>query len=216
MAYKFPDGASFQFSTTFAAAKTISAFTNADPGVATSTAHGFVDDEELLLISSGWEDATDSVFRADQLSVDTLSLKGLDTTSTTFFPAGGGNGATLQKVSAWKVIPQVLTIATSGGDARRATISPLARRTPINVPLGLNPVDITLTIGHDASNTVYQEMLTITRALTKIAFKMVLADGSATYGYGNMVVGSMPNMQSGRENQATVSINLLGRDVAYA
>lgn len=214
MAYKFPDGASFQYSTTFAAAKTISGFTNANPGVATSTSHGYSDDDELLLIS-GWEDATDSVFRADQLTADTFSLKGLDTTSTTFFPAGAGAGSTVQKVSAWKVIPQVLTIATAGGDARRATISPLARRTPINVPLGLNPVDITLTLGHDASNTIYQEMLAISRALTNIAFKMVLADGSTTYGYGNMVVGSMPNLQSGRENQVQVAINLLGRDVAY-
>lgn len=215
MAYKFPDGASFQFSTTFAAAKTISAFTNANPGVATSTSHGFSDDDELLLVS-GWEDATDSVYRCDQLTADTFTLKNLDTTNTTFFPAGGGASSTVQKVSSWQVIPQVLSIATAGGDARRATISPLSRRTPINVPLGLNPIDITLTIGHDASNAVYQSMLAISRALTKVAFKLVLADGSTTYGYGNMVVGSMPSMQSGRENQATVAINLLGRDVAYA
>ena len=215
MAYKFPDGASFQFSTTFAAAKTISAFTNANPGVATSTSHGFSDDDELLLVR-GWEDATDSVYRCDQLTADTFTLKNLDTTNTTFFPAGAGASSTVQKVSSWQVIPQVLSIATAGGDARRATISPLSRRTPINVPLGLNPIDITLTIGHDASNAVYQTMLGISRALTKVAFKLVLADGSATYGYGNMVVGSMPSMQSGRENQATVAINLLGRDVAYA
>lgn len=215
MAYKFPDGASFQFSTTFAAAKTIASFTNANPGVATNVAHGFADDDELLLVSP-WEDGTDSVFRADQLSADTFSLKGLDTTNTTFFPAGNGAGSTVHKVSSWLTIPQVLTIATNGGDARKATISPLARRTPINVPLGLNPVDITLTIGHDASNATYQTMLGITRALTKIAFKMVQADGSASYGYGNMVVGSFPSMQSGRENQAQVSISLLGRDVAYA
>lgn len=215
MAYKFPDGASFQFSTTFAAAKTITAFTNANPGIATSVAHGFADDDELLLVSP-WEDATDSVFRADQLTADTLSLKGLDTTNLTFFPAGAAAGSTLQKISAWQTIPQVLTISTSGGDARRATISPLARRTPINVPLGLNPVDIELTIGHDASNATYQQMLAITRALTKIAFKMVLADGSATYGYGNMVVGSFPQLQSGQANQVTVGINLLGRDIAYS
>lgn len=215
MAYKFPDGASFQFSATFATAKTIATFTNANPGLATSVGHGYVDDDELLLVS-GWEDATDSVFRADQLSVDTFNLKGLDTTNTTFFPAGGGAASTVQKVSAWQTIPQVLTINTNGGDARRATISPLARRTPINVPLGLNPVDITLTIGHDASNAVYQTMLEITRALTKIAFKMTLADGSASYGYGNLVVGSFPQLQSGRENQAQVAINLLGRDVSYA
>ncbi len=214
MAYKFPDGASFQFSTTFAAAKTISGFTNANPGVATSTSHGYTDGNELLYVG-GWEDATDSVYRADQLTADTLSLLGLDTTSTTFFPTGAGVG-TLQAVSSWQTIPQILTINTSGGDARRATISPLARRTPINVPLGLNPVDIELVLGHDSSNSVYQQMLAITRALTKCAFKLVLADGTTTYGYGNMVVGSFPSLQSGRENQVTAAINLLGRSVEYA
>lgn len=216
MAYKFPDGASFQFSTTFATAVTVSAFTNANPGVATTgTAHGYTTGDELLLVSP-WEDATDSVFRANNLTATTLNLSGLDTTNLTFFPAGAAVGSTLQKISAWQTIPQVLTISTSGGDARRATISPLARRTPINVPLGLNPVDIELTIGHDASNATYQQMLAITRALTKIAFKMVLADGSSTYGYGNMVVGSFPQLQSGQANQVTVGINLLGRDIAYS
>lgn len=214
MAYKFPDGASFQYSTTFAAVKTATVFTNANPGVFTSVAHGFATNDELLLLSP-WEEATSSVFRATSLTADTLSLQGLDTTNTNFFPAGGGVGSTLQKISTWKAIPQVLTIGTSGGDARRATVSPLARRTPFNVPLGLNPVDINLTIGHDSSLAIYQEMLGISRALTPCAFKLVLADGSSTYGYGNMVVGTFPNLQSGRENQATVGINLLGRDVAY-
>lgn len=215
MAYKFPDGASFQYSITLAAAKTISAFTNANPGVATSVTHGYTTADELLLLSDAWEDATSSVFRATVLTVDTLNLQGLDTTSTTYFPVGGGVNGTLQKISTWKNVPQILTIGTSGGDARRATISPLSRRTPFNVPLGLNPVDITLTLGHDSSNAIYQEMLTISRALTKCAFKLVLADGSTTYGYGNMVVGTFPSIQTGRENQATVGINLLGRDVAY-
>lgn len=215
MAYKFPDGARMLYSKTFATPKAVTVFTNADPGVATIVGHGYADDDELLLVSP-WEDATDSVFRADQLSADTLSLVGLDTTDTVFYTPGGGVGSTVSKVSAWQEIPQVLTIATSGGDARRATIAPLARRTPINVPLGLNPVDITLTIGHDAGNAIFQEMLAITRALTKIAFKLVLADGSATYGYGNMVTGSFPQLQNGQANQVTVGINLLGRDVAYS
>jgi len=214
MAYKFPDGASFQFSTTFASAITIATFTNANPGVATSVGHGLADDDEVLFKGS-WEDATDSVFRADQLSADTFSLQSLNTTDTTLFPAGGGASSTVQKITNWKTIPQVLTVATAGGDARRVTISPLARRTPINVPIGLNPVDITLTLGHDASNAIYQEMLGISRALLPVAFRQLLADGSVSYGYGNMVTATMPNLQSGRENQVQVAINLLGRDVAY-
>lgn len=215
MAYKFSDGSSFSFSTTFASAKTIATFTNANPGVATSTSHGYVDDEELLLIADGWEDATDSVYRVNQLTADTFSLLTLDTSNTIYFPAGGGANATVQKVSSWVEIPQILAYSVGGGDARRATISPIKRRNPINVPLGLNPTDITITIGHDASNAAYQQMLAITRALTKCAFKLAMADGATVYGYGNMVVSSFPNLQGGRENQATVSINMLGREVAY-
>lgn len=214
MAIKFPDGASFQFSTTFASAKTVSIFSNANPGVATATAHGYSDNDEVLYVG-GWEDATDSVFRVNELTSDTLNLTGLDTSSTTLFPAGSGVG-TLQKISSWQTIPQIVSISTSGGDARRATVNLLARRTPLNIPIGLNPVDIELVLAHDGSNSVYQTMLGISRLLTKCALKLVLADGTATYGYGNMVVGAMPNLQSGRENQVTVGINLLGRNVEYA
>lgn len=214
MSYKFPDGAHFYFSSTFAAAKTISAFTNANPGVATSTSHGYADDDELLL-TSGWEDATDSVYRADQLTTDTLSLKGLDTSNTTFYTVGGGVGSTLQKISSWQEIPQVLTINTSGGGARKSTISPLSRRRPIEVAIGTEPVSIELGIGHDATNAIFQAMLAIAKALTKVAFKMVLADGSAVYGYGNMMTTSFPQLQAGQANQAKVTLSLLGQDVAY-
>lgn len=214
MAYNFPDGARILFSGTFATAKTVASFTNANPGVATSTTHGFVDGDELLLVTN-WEDATDSVYRADSLTADTLSLTGLDTSNTRFFPVGSGAGSTLQKVSSWVEIPQVLTIDTSGGDARLATISPLARRTPINVALGTNPVSVKLMIGHDPSNATFLQMLSISKALTKVAIKLVLADGATTYGYGNMMTQSFPKLQNGQTNQAEVSISLLGRDVAY-
>jgi len=89
MAYYFPEGSKFYFSNTFAAAKTISAITNASPALATSTAHGYVDGDEILL-TSGWEDATDTVFRIDQLTADTFELEGLNTTNTNFYPAGSG------------------------------------------------------------------------------------------------------------------------------
>ncbi|MBT9495374.1 MAG: phage tail protein, partial [Paucibacter sp.] len=68
MAYKFPEGGKFLFSNTFAAAKTLATISNANPAVAGSVAHGYVDADEIVL-TSGWEDATDSVFRVDQLTL---------------------------------------------------------------------------------------------------------------------------------------------------
>jgi len=103
MAYYFPEGSKFYFSKTFAAAKTISAITNASTAVATSTAHGYVDGDEILL-TSGWEDATDTVYRVDQLTADTFGVGGLNTTNTNFYPAGSGAGEA-RKASAAALFP---------------------------------------------------------------------------------------------------------------
>jgi len=91
MAYHFPAGTKAYYSTTFAAAKTVTGVTNASPAVATSVAHGYTDGDPLL-VSSGWQDASDTVFEADQLSADTFSLLGLDSTDTNVFASGTGTG----------------------------------------------------------------------------------------------------------------------------
>jgi hypothetical protein len=62
MALYFPEGSSQQFSQTFAAAKNITALSNANPAVATSVAHGYTTGDEIL-ITSGWEDVTDTVVK---------------------------------------------------------------------------------------------------------------------------------------------------------
>jgi len=213
MSYFFPEGSKFYFSTTFAAAKTISALTNADPAVATSTSHGYTDGDEILL-TSGWEDATDSVFKVDQLTADTFEIEGLNSVDTNFYAAGTGTGGA-KKISGWTEIPQVLTIATQGGDARFTTINPIARRNAINVPTGFNPTSINLTLGHDPANANFKAMLGISRALTKVAFKMVLSGGAVTYGYGYMSVSESPNLSVNQANTVACALSLLGRSISY-
>lgn len=214
MAYAFPEGAKFYFSTTLASAKTLATMSNASPTVAGSVAHGYVDNDEVLL-TSGWEDATDSVYKVDQLTVDTFSLLGLDTSNTGFFSSGGGANSTTQKLSSWQEIPQVLTIATQGGGPRFTTISPLAKRNAINVPTGFEATSITLTLGHDAANLTYQAMLAISRALSKCAFKLQLSGGAVTYGYGYMAVSEVPQLNVNQANQVQAAITLLGRAISY-
>lgn len=214
MAYYFPEGGKFYYSTTFAAAKTISALTNASPAVATSTAHGYSDGGEVLVLS-GWDDVNESVFKVDQLTADTFSLVDLNATDTNFFPAGTGIG-TAQLISAWTEIPQILTISNSGGDPKFATVSPLARRNSINIPIGFNPETLTIAMGHDPANVTYQAMLGIGRALTKCAFKQVVPGGLVTYGYGYMVASARATQASGQANQVSVALSILGRSISYA
>lgn len=212
MAFNFPEGARFQFSTTFASAKTITALTNANPAVATSTAHGYTTDDEILL-NSGWEDAKESIYKVTVIDANSFSIQGLDTTSTTFFPAGTGIG-TAQKLSAFSDIPQVLTISPSGGDPRYTDVQLLASRNSIKIPTGFNATTQTLTLAHDPANATYKTMVGISRTQTNVAFRVV-AGGGYEYGYGYMAVSEVASKQSNQVNSVQVAINYLGRSISY-
>ena len=214
MAFYFAEGSKFYISQTFATAKTVTGISNANPAVATATAHGYADDDEILL-SSGWGDATDSVYLADQLTADTFAVKGLNATDTTWFASGAGAGSA-QKISSWVEIPQVLNIAAQGGDARFTNVELLARRNSIAVPTGFNPTQLTLTLAHDPDLAGYQTMLDISRRLAKVAFKVVMAGGGTGYGYGHLTVSEMPAMQRNQVNSVQCGIAMLGRFITYA
>lgn len=213
MAYKFPEGGKFLVSSTFAAVKTLLTMSNADPTVAGCVGHGYVDGDELL-INSGWEDATSSIFRVKKLTNDTFQLLGLETGDVAMFPANGGDNTTVQKISNWFEVPQVLTIASSGGGPRTKSVSPVFRRNALKFTVGFEATDITLSLGHDASDANYQAMLKLSRKLARVAFKLQLADGAATYGYGNMAVGEMPEL-GGEVNTVPAVFNLQGRAISY-
>ena len=213
MALFFPEGSSQQFSQTFASAKTITALTNANPAVATSTAHGYSTGDEVL-VTSGWEDATDSVYKVETVDANSFKLLGLDTSNTGFFPAGTGTG-TAQKLSGWTAIPQVLTISGSGGDARFTDVQLLARRNSLKIPTGFNATSITLSLAHDASQPGYITMLGISRNLSKVAFKQVISGGAVTYGYGYMNVSEMPKLNSNQVNTVDAAMTVIGRSLSY-
>ena len=213
MAYTLPEGSSQQFSNTFAAAKTISALSNANPAVATCNAHNYVSGDELLF-NSGWEDATDTVYKIEVIDANSFKLIGLDSTSTSFFPAGTGIGTT-QKLSGWTAIPQVLTIGSSGGDAKFTDVNPLAKRNGIKIPTGFNATSITLSLGYDSANANYKTMVGISRTLSKVAFKQVLSGGSVQYGYGYLSVSEFPKLNNNQVNTVDAAMTFLGKALSY-
>jgi hypothetical protein len=213
MAYSLPEGSSQQFSNTLAAAKTITAITNANPAVATCTGHGYTTGDEIML-SSGWEDATDSVYKIESVDSNSFKILGLDSTNTSFFPAGSGGGSA-QKLSAWTAIPQVLTISASGGDARFTDVNPLAKRNGIRIPTGFNATSVTLSLGFDATTPAYKTMVGISRSLSKVAFKQVLSGGSVQYGWGYLNVSEFPKLNNNQVNTVDAALTFLGRTMSY-
>lgn len=214
MAFKTPEGMKLYFSSTFAAAKTLTAITNAAPPVGTCVTHGYVANDEVLL-GANWEGITDSVVRVTAPTADTVGLTGLDTSNVNFFAPGGGAGTTARKVSAWVEIPQVKEYNPSGGDPRFNTVKLLARRNASTFPTGgFDPVKVELKMVFDQSQANYLAMLAVSRNLTLVAYKQVLADGTATYGYGYLVVKETPVVE---DNTMVVSatFSALGQTLSY-
>jgi hypothetical protein len=209
----FAEGSSQQFSQTFAGAKTITALSNANPAVATSVAHGYTTGDEILL-TTGWEDLTDSVVKVTVLTADTFSLSGIDTSNVAFFPAGSGAG-TAQKISGWTAIPQVLTISGSGGDARFTDVQLLAKRNALKIPTGFNAVSVTMSLAHDPAQAGYITLQQISRNLSKVAFKQVISGGAVTYGYGYISVSEMPKLNNNQVNTVDAAMTVIGRAISY-
>lgn len=214
MSFSLPDGSKFFISTGVAAALTVSGLSNANPAVATSTAHGLLAGDEILLYS-GWEDANESVFRVASPAANTFAVSGLDTTDTQWFPAGTGTG-TAAKISGWQEIQQLTNVAASGGDAQFATVELLSRRNAIQIPTRFNATSLTLTMADDPNLAGYQALQSASRGLKQRAFKLLLAGGGTAYGFGYVALNEMPQLNKGQVNTVTASLSLTGRFIRYS
>lgn len=134
-------------------AKAISAITNANPAVATLEAsHGIIVGD-YFYVRSGWAQIDRRIFRASAVSTNDVTLEGLDTSSTSVFPAGLGVG-TVQEFTWATTLSQIEpTIQTSGGDIKTFDATFMESLIDQVVPGGFNAATWTVGYFSDASLT---------------------------------------------------------------
>lgn len=214
MGMSTPAGTGFYISSTFASAKTLTVVSNANPALATSVAHGYSDNDEVMFLS-GWDLANNSVFRVDQQSVDTFLIKGLNSTNTNSFSVGTGIGTT-QKISSWLEIPNVIGLSPSGGTPRFVDVRLIKSLQGIKLPDGFEGMSITFDIGFDMAASNWDTLLDISRTNTLVAYKSVKGNGQATYGYGYYAMGEAPQQAAGAVDKVQATFVALGRSISYA
>ncbi len=94
-----------------AAAKTITAITNASPGVATSASHGYSNGDFVFLTVSGMYQVNGKVVRVASVATDTFQLEGVDTTLFDTFSSG-----TAEKITFGTSITTATTVTGTGGN----------------------------------------------------------------------------------------------------
>lgn len=149
MAFRLPNGSTFDFAETYSDAVTITAISNANPAVASSVAHGFVAGD-IVVVSSGWVKLTGRAFKVGTVTTDTFQLLGVNTTSTQSYPAGTSAGSA-KSVDEWVNIPQITEVASSGGEQQFYQFGFLEEDEDRQIPTTKSPSTLTLTVADDPS-----------------------------------------------------------------
>lgn len=205
MAYNTLIGAQFFISTGLDAAKNVTAITNAAPPVFTSAAHGYNNGDELLNLNN-WDDFNESILRTSAVATNTFAVAGYDTSDANFYPPASAPG-TVQKISGWLSMGQVLGINASGGEASFEEIKPFDRRNGLRQFTGFSGASIEFTLGWDRSRTDQQALQTSSRVGGKRALKFILPGGVFAYAYGTVSASSLPGFESILKQKVVFTIN---------
>jgi hypothetical protein len=105
-------------------AKTITAITKANPGVASSTAHGFSNGDVVVLAIEGMTELDGLVVRVANVAANTFELEGIDTTNFGTFTSG-----TAKEVLTWLTVAEATQVNFGAGQAEQLEKTRLIDRT---------------------------------------------------------------------------------------
>lgn len=214
MAARLPDGAIVSLATTYGSPKTVSAITNANPGVASSTAHGFSNGAILSMVS-GWSNLNNRVVRVAGAATNAFNLDGLDTSLTTLYPAGSGAG-TATEITAFTQITQIMGFTTSGGDQQFTNFSFLEQDFETQIPTIRSAMSIAIDIADDPSLAGYAALKAAADARAVRALKIAMPDGSFILYQGYVSFNETPSVTKGAVMQVKATFSLQSRPVRYA
>lgn len=215
MAVYLPNGATIAIGSVYATAKNVTALTNATEAVATAEAsHGFIVGD-IGRIVSGWSKLDGRVTRIKTVSTNDLTYEGINTVDTTRYPAGTGIG-TLQEVSTFVQVTQVLEATTQGGDQQFTTYSFLEDSTERQIPTNKSAQSLSLTIADDVTLPHYAVLDAADEDRLPRVVRIALSGGSKLYYQAYVTLNKTPTLTKNEVMGLNVTISLVADPVRYA
>lgn len=212
-AISLPNGALISIASGYGSLLTVSAITNANPAVATSTAHGLVNGD-FVEVNSGWSRLTDKVVRVSGVTANTFNLEGIDTTLTSIYPIGGGAGA-VRKVTGYTQLSQILSSASDGGEQQFITYQFLESDAEKKIPTFKSASGLTFSVADDATQAGYILAAVANDDRLKRAVKATLPSGSVISYNAFISLNKTPSMTVNEIMAVEVTMSLLAEAVRY-
>lgn len=208
-----PTGTTFAVATMFAAAKTISAISNAAEAVVSSTAHGLLAGD-VVEVTSGWGRLNRRVFEVKSATTDAFVIA-VDTQSQNFYPVGSSAGS-VRKVQTWTQISQITGASSSGGDPKTVDYKYVESDVSYSINDGFNATQYTLTIDADAIGTPgFDALKQLTDVQTDTVLRMLSRSGARLYMPSTVALNDVPSLNDGQINTVSAVFNGNNRPIRY-
>ena len=214
MSVTLPNGALVYIASGYNAKKTMSALTNANPGVATlEAAHG-IETGEYLEVTSGWSRLTDKIVKAGTVATDDVPLAGVDTSLTSIYPAGGGIGS-VREITGWTQLSQILSSSSSGGEQQFLEYQFLEADAQKRIPTFKNASGLTFSIADDPTLLGFQLASTANDDRLARAVRVVLPNGAEILYNAYISLNKTPSLTVNEIMACEVTLSLLAEPVRY-
>jgi hypothetical protein len=213
MSASFPNGTVFAIGSAYGSDVTISAVSNANPGVATAAGHGYSDNDIILLAMPSRLDGR--VVRVDTPATGSFNLEGINTTSTTLYPSGFGVG-TSKEVSTFTSLSQVVDSQSSGGEQQFYQWVYLEDGRQRQRPTFTNARAMTLTLDYDPALAWHQALLDRAVANEVSALRATLPNGAKLYWGVYVGYDGEPTFTINENQKVSLSLSLAAPHTRYA
>ena len=215
MAITRSTGTQVAIASTYGSSFNMTAITNAAEAVATLGAgHGTVVGD-FLEITSGWDRLNGRIVRAKTVATNDVTFEGINTTNTSFYPAGTGTGS-VRRITAWQAISQITSeLSVSGGDPQFADITTLTDTIQKQIPTTRTPVQVTLPVFYDPALAWCAPVLAASDAATPVALRMVFSNNSRLVANGYWSLRQVPTVQDSTL-RGEISVSFFSDPTTYA
>jgi hypothetical protein len=213
MSYTLPNGSTVHIGSAYGSDLTVTAATNANPCVMTSTAHG-LSNGDYIVATSGWTRTTDRVFRVANVTANTFELEGHDTSDTDVYAAGSGTGS-VKEVTTWTQISQVLNITSQGGEQQFATYQPLEGDREVRIPTIKSGGGLDMEVGDDPTLAGFVAAMAANDDRVARAVRITASNSSKSLFYSYVSADKVPQMNVNQVMTARVSLSHLGEATRY-
>jgi bifunctional N-acetylglucosamine-1-phosphate-uridyltransferase/glucosamine-1-phosphate-acetyltransferase GlmU-like protein len=210
-----PTGTIFSVATVFAAAKTVSAVSNAIEATFSVTSHGYIVGD-ILQAASGWGRLNRRAMRVKSITTDAFVAENINTTNVEFYPSGSGVG-TVKKITTWQQISKILNPQSSGGEPKNVVVKFLESDVEQSINDGFTATTESFDIDADEFGGVaYAALLALSEVQTDTVLKKALRSGSIILTPSRLSLNENVKMADGAIMTNAVSINGNGRITRYS